>query len=194
MAVRIAFIGRDRWLAAGLGLVFIERPTWEYATHTDARSLAAVADVLILHRARDAAAAQPLVPPSTAGRVVVVIADDPGERVDGVFVTDRAEGPQAVLTLLDEISLGVALPARCGARAGRVRLSTQEQRVLALTAGGATAPQVARQLGITAGTVAAYLRRIRSKYAMAGRPAPRKLDLFHRAMEDGIVPPPPRPR
>ena len=34
-----------------------------------------------------------------------------------------------------------------------------------------------------------HVRRIRAKYAAASRPAPTKLDLYHRAVEDGIVPP-----
>jgi len=32
-----------------------------------------------------------------------------------------------------------------------------------------------------------HIRRIRAKYAAAGRPAPTKVDLFKRAVEDGLV-------
>ena len=65
----------------------------------------------------------------------------------------------------------------------------REAEVLALYASGETADRVARQLFITRQTVLDHIRRIRARYAAVDRPAHTKLDLYHRAVEDGIVPP-----
>lgn len=72
-------------------------------------------------------------------------------------------------------------------------LSGQEQRVLALFASGLKVQAVASQLGISAGTVDDYVRRIRAKYARVHRPAFTKVDLYKRALEDGFLPLPPGP-
>lgn len=73
-----------------------------------------------------------------------------------------------------------------------VDLSPQLQRVLALYASGETSAGVGRALGVTADTVNEYLKRIRQKYADAGRPTRTKVDLFKRAVEDGWLPMPER--
>ena len=73
-----------------------------------------------------------------------------------------------------------------------VDLSPQLQRVLALYASGETSATVGRELGVTADTVNEYLKRIRQKYADAGRPTRTKVDLFKRAVEDGWLPVPER--
>lgn len=70
------------------------------------------------------------------------------------------------------------------------RLSAQEQRVLGLFARGMKAQAVASELGISAGTVDDYVRRIRAKYQQVGRAAHTKIDLYRRAVEDGILPAP----
>ncbi|WP_029146030.1 response regulator transcription factor [Microbacterium luticocti] len=67
-------------------------------------------------------------------------------------------------------------------------LSPQEERVLAQFAQGVKAQTVAYELGITKNTVDDYVRRIRAKYAAIGRPAHTKIDLYRRAVEDGILP------
>ncbi|PJJ55598.1 response regulator [Compostimonas suwonensis] len=73
------------------------------------------------------------------------------------------------------------------------RLSTREREVLALYASGAKAPLVAQRTGVTEATVVDYIRRVRAKYERAGRPANTKVDLYKRALEDGILPYPGRP-
>jgi DNA-binding CsgD family transcriptional regulator len=50
---------------------------------------------------------------------------------------------------------------------------------------------VARKMGISPETAKQYLTRVREKYVSAGRAAPTKLELYHRAVEDGLLPPPP---
>jgi DNA-binding NarL/FixJ family response regulator len=67
------------------------------------------------------------------------------------------------------------------------KLSPKEQQVLALYAAGEKSVTVANRAGLSTNTVAEYVKRIRYKYAMAGRPAHTKIDLYKRALEDGIL-------
>jgi DNA-binding NarL/FixJ family response regulator len=67
------------------------------------------------------------------------------------------------------------------------RLSPREQEVLGLYASGETAISVAQRTGLARETVADYVTRIRKKYAEAGRPAHSRVDLFRRALEDGLL-------
>jgi two-component system, NarL family, nitrate/nitrite response regulator NarL len=73
--------------------------------------------------------------------------------------------------------------------ADRPALSQQETRALQLYATGLPLKSVARKMAISEETVKQYLRRVRQKYALAGRDAPTKLELYHRAVEDGHLPP-----
>ena len=66
-------------------------------------------------------------------------------------------------------------------------LSAREQEVLSLYASGLTAASVARAVGVSRETVADYVSRIRRKYADAGRPAYSRVDLYKRALEDGLL-------
>lgn len=77
-------------------------------------------------------------------------------------------------------------------RSSDAGLSPQESRVLQLFADGQKSQAVADALHITVGTLEDYVRRIRSKYERAGRPAPTKIDLYKRAVEDGLLPGPGR--
>ena len=70
-------------------------------------------------------------------------------------------------------------------------LSNQERRALQLYATGLPMKSVARKMAISEQTVKQYLGRVREKYALAGRAAPTKLELYYRAVEDGHLPPPP---
>ena len=66
-------------------------------------------------------------------------------------------------------------------------LSVREQEVLSLYASGLTAASVARAIGVSREAVADYVSRIRRKYADAGRPAYSRVDLYKRALEDGLL-------
>ncbi len=70
-------------------------------------------------------------------------------------------------------------------------LSPQETRALQLYATGMPMNSVARRMGISEETAKQYVGRVREKYARAGRAAPSKLELYHRAVEDGHLPPRP---
>lgn len=75
--------------------------------------------------------------------------------------------------------------------AGRPALSHQETRALQLYATGLPMKSVARKMAISEETVKQYLGRVREKYALSGRAAPTKVELYYRAVEDGHLPPPP---
>jgi DNA-binding NarL/FixJ family response regulator len=75
--------------------------------------------------------------------------------------------------------------------ANRPSLSNQETRALQLYATGLPLKSVARRMAISDETVKQYLGRVREKYALAGRAAPTKVELYYRAVEDGHLPPPP---
>lgn len=69
----------------------------------------------------------------------------------------------------------------------RANLSPREQETLRLYASGFAQVQVARRMGIKQSAVKTNIDRIREKYARVGRPAPTKIDLRIRAIEDGLV-------
>ncbi len=71
-----------------------------------------------------------------------------------------------------------------------VELSARQREVLELYAMGESAKRVATLTGLSPETVQDYLGRIRTKYALAGRPANTKIDLLIRAQEDGFLPGP----
>ncbi|WP_308493231.1 DNA-binding response regulator [Microbacterium terrisoli] len=69
------------------------------------------------------------------------------------------------------------------------QLSTREREVLRLYAAGLPLKVVADRLGIAYSTAKENITRVRVKYVDVGRPAPTKVDLLRRAVEDGILTP-----
>jgi len=67
------------------------------------------------------------------------------------------------------------------------QLSVREREVLRLYAAGLPLKAVADRLGVAYSTAKENITRVRVKYVEVGRPAPTKIDLLHRAMEDGIM-------
>jgi two-component system uhpT operon response regulator UhpA len=70
----------------------------------------------------------------------------------------------------------------------RAQLGKRERDVLHLYASGLPLKTVADRLGVAHSTAREYLGRVRQKYVEVGRPAPTKVDLLRRAVEDGILP------
>lgn len=71
--------------------------------------------------------------------------------------------------------------------AQRPRLSPGEQEALRLYVAGDSTSEVAARMNVKYETAKTYLRRVREKYAKAGRPAGRRADLMRRAAEDGYL-------
>lgn len=69
----------------------------------------------------------------------------------------------------------------------KAKLSPREQEVLSLYASGLALKQVAYELNITVHTAKEHIDRVRSKYAIVGRPAVNKTELLMRAIEDGLI-------
>ncbi|GAA4060455.1 response regulator transcription factor [Microbacterium laevaniformans] len=67
------------------------------------------------------------------------------------------------------------------------QLSNRERDVLRLYAAGLPLKAVADRLGIAYSTAKENITRVRTKYVEVGRPAPTKVDLLRRAMEDGLM-------
>jgi DNA-binding CsgD family transcriptional regulator len=73
----------------------------------------------------------------------------------------------------------------------RPALARRQREVLvAYVSSSDLLPTIARGLGMDPETFKTHLRRIRAKYAEAGRPAPTRRDLYVRAVEDGLLAPP----
>jgi hypothetical protein len=82
---------------------------------------------------------------------------------------------------------------RAGPQGGprRPRLAPRQLEVLvAYVVTSDLLPTIARRLDMDSETFKTHLRRVRVKYAQAGRPAPTRRDLYVRAVEDGLVPAP----
>ncbi len=87
-------------------------------------------------------------------------------------------------------SVGDAAPEVAARRPGdpdSAHLSAAEERALRLYAQGLSTLEVADRMDVGYETAKTYLRRVREKYARAGRPASRKSELIRRAAEDGFL-------
>lgn len=123
-------------------------------------------------------------------RLVRLLSATPGIEVVGWGTPDEppygTEHGTLVSIVTDGGERGDAVP-----RAPRVNLSPRQVEVLiAYGAGNDLLDVVARRLGMFPETLKTHLRRIRQKYREAGRPAPTRRDLYVRAVEDGLLPPP----
>lgn len=67
------------------------------------------------------------------------------------------------------------------------RLSAGEEQAFVLYCRGLATKEVAEAMNVQFETAKTYLRRVREKYARAGRPASRRADLVRRAAEDGYL-------
>ncbi|MDP3208916.1 MAG: response regulator transcription factor, partial [Rhodoglobus sp.] len=129
-------------------------------------------------------------------------ADNPGDlraasRAGVLGIVRKSESREVILEAIRSAARGATVATTEWAAAldadpllGSAGLSPKEREVLALYASGDKSVTVAHRAGLSAATVAEYVRRIRHKYAVVGRPAHTKVDLYKRAVEDGILPSP----
>jgi DNA-binding NarL/FixJ family response regulator len=108
----------------------------------------------------------------------------------------RKSTPSAILLgLILQAAEGQAVPTTDWAAAldsdrqfESAQLTSREREVLSLYASGLGAKAVATELFISENTVDDHLRRIRREYALLGRQAGTKVDLYQRGLEDGYLP------
>jgi DNA-binding NarL/FixJ family response regulator len=183
--------GRDGLVVAG-----------SFATSEVLRSWAEPIDVLVLDPLLDGgrSLAANVARGRTLGAGVLALADAHSGDLIRAVASAGASGvvlQTAGRAVLVDAVLGVA---RHPVRAFRVwseeavtasladaRLNRGERQVLALYAAGVKAEAVARTVGLSASTVTTYVSRIRRKYERVGRAASSRVDLYRRAVEDGVL-------
>ncbi|MEY4102549.1 MAG: hypothetical protein RIR88_683 [Actinomycetota bacterium] len=77
--------------------------------------------------------------------------------------------------------------AAAASHSSRPKLSSSEQEALILYARGGSTKAVAVDMNVQYETAKTFLRRVREKYARAGRPASKRSELVRRAAEDGYL-------
>ena len=110
-------------------------------------------------------------------------------------VIPKSSATQIVMTAIETVARGDVLNNLEWATAidadsdfAKAQLGRREREILHLYASGLPLKLAAEKLGIGYSTAREYLDRIRVKYVEVGRPAPTKVDLLRRAVEDGILP------
>ncbi|AWB88592.1 response regulator transcription factor [Salinibacterium hongtaonis] len=110
-------------------------------------------------------------------------------------VIPKSSATQIVMTAVETVARGDVLNNLEWATAidadsdfAKAQLGRREREILHLYASGLPLKLAAEKLGIGYSTAREYLDRIRLKYVEVGRPAPTKVDLLRRAVEDGILP------
>lgn len=138
-----------------------------------------------------------------AGRRVLVftegdrhsmVADAIEAGAQGVVLKSRAEEEDLVRAIEDVAAGELVLSGEVAAVIERdtdlrPRLAPRERETLRLLAQGLGDRQIAVMMDIGEATVKEHLKRIRGKYLERGRPARSRVDLHHRAVEDGHVDP-----
>lgn len=120
-------------------------------------------------------------------------------RTDALGVVRKSAPPAAILAAIQRAARGElvvdaewAVTVDADPDLESAPLTDRERDVLALYASGIGAKQVATQLGISENTVNDHLKRIKLAYQRLGRPAPTKVELYRRGVEDGFLPVPGR--
>lgn len=128
-----------------------------------------IADRVVLVREALAAGAAGVIPKSSATKTVM----------SAVATVARGD-------VLNNLEWATAIDA--DRDFSKAQLGRREREILHLYASGLPLKLAAERLGIGYATAREYLDRIRNKYIEVGRPAPTKVDLLRRAVEDGILP------
>lgn len=203
--IRLGVVDDHEVVRQGLGMHFATHPSISIAFESDTASGLAThrLDVVLLDLRLDDGS-------SVSGNVSTirltgasVIAYTSGENPESLRAAARANVSGMVrksesLATLEEAILHVHAGGTLGTpewasaissdpELPQARLSPREVEVLELYAAGLPAADVAASLFISRETVADHVKHIRRKYRTVGRGAPTKLELFHRAVEDGYL-------
>lgn len=210
MVIRLAHVDDHETVRLGLASLILDEPDLEIAvagsTVDDILGMLDQIDLVVLDiRLSDGSTVEHNlgVLQARGARVLAfTAADDPAElrvasRAGVLGILRKSDSREAILDALRRASSGEAIATTEWAAAldsdpdlASARLSPKEQEVLALYASGEKSITVASRAGLSSSTVAEYIRRIRFKYAAAGRPAHTKIDLYKRAVEDRLLPRP----
>lgn len=170
---------RERERAAAADVVLLDLTLGDGTTVTENVSALAADSAVIIHSVADRPAT--VREALAAGAVGVVSKSSPlDDVISAVALVARGEA-------LNNIEWASAVE---GDRAfADAQLSVREREVLRLYAAGLPLKAVADRLGIAYSTAKENITRVRVKYTEVGRPAPTKVDLLKRAVEDGLVSP-----
>lgn len=125
---------------------------------------------------------QPMIADAVEAGAQGVVLKSVAEEEDLVRAIEEVAEGQLVLSA--EVAAVIERDARL-----RPRLAPRERETLRLLAQGLADRQIAVMMGIGEATVKEHLKRVRGKYVERGRPARSRVDLHHRALEDGYVDP-----
>lgn len=127
-------------------------------------------------------------------RVVIMgyaLADD--VTIEARVLTCRDAGADVIVVSasltpeLEQRCLSVGATDRDTPRGLPVRLSPSEARALVLYSQGLAMGEIANAMNVQFETAKTFIRRVREKYARAGRPASQRAELVRRAAEDGYL-------
>jgi len=104
-----------------------------------------------------------------------------------VPMTEVMDVARKVMGVVPRTQAGGWRPTSGALSQSKPRLSAGETQALTLYVSGLSTQEVAEQMDVQYETAKTYLRRVREKYAKAGRPASRKAELIRRAAEDGYL-------
>lgn len=177
VAAYLAWRRRER--AAAADVVLLDLTLGDGTTVTENVSALAADSSVIIHSVADRPAT--VREALAAGAIGVISKSSPiDDVISAVALVARGEA-------LNNIEWASAVESdRAFADA---QLSTREREVLRLYAAGLPLKAVADRLGIAYSTAKENITRVRVKYIEVGRPAPTKVDLLKRAVEDGLVSP-----
>ncbi|MFJ7205856.1 LuxR C-terminal-related transcriptional regulator [Streptomyces sp. NPDC098789] len=135
----------------------------------------------------------------SSGRRVVVFSGETSPenilecgRLGALSFVTKAEGETHLINAIRAAKDGktYTAPRHAGTIVGsrapdRPELSEKQVEVLLAWCGGLSKPAVARKLHITPSTVATHIERARRRYDEVGRPAPNKVSMTNRLIQDG---------
>lgn len=192
----VAAIGRAGWEAIYEGATVADYLAWRRSTG------AAAADVVLLDLTLGdgTTVTENVVRLASESSVIIhSVADRPAAVREALAA--GAAGVVSKASPLDDVIAAVGVVAR-GDQLNNVewasavegdrefadaQLSAREREVLRMYAAGLPLKAVAERLGVAYSTAKENITRVRVKYTEVGRPAPTKVDLLRRAVEDGIV-------
>ena len=178
-SVRTYLEWRQRSGAAPADIVVLDLTLGDGTTVTEnVTALVADGSPVLIHSVADRPAA---VREALAAGAAGVISKS--SRIDDVIAAIRTVARGEALDTVEWASAGE------GDRAfAYAQVSKREREELRLYPAGPPLKAAAERLGIAYSTAKENITRVRTKYVEVGRPAPTKVDLLRRAMEDGLMP------